>query len=1027
MANQTIRRAVRRTLIMAAVAAAASSSAISQAQEQEQGAQSMTGTMTVTGSRIQRQDFEAASPVVTVSSDTFDLSGEVQMETVLNSLPQLVPSFTTTSNNPSNGGQANVELRGLGLSRTLVLVDGTRVTPSNVSGVVDLNTIPAALIDSVEILTGGASSTYGSDAVAGVINVRMKRNFTGVQLNLQNNVTAESDGKTMLAEAVMGGNFTDDRGNAVLSVTYDRRDEVFAGARDFGSVARGARLQPLGSGFIPGGRIDWGTIPGTNPVQSNTPDQALLNQVFAQYGAAAGSVTGGAPLGFNPDRTLFSLGVVNNPLDVVNFRGDSNDPAFNSDAYGYNFGPINYLQLPLERRQLAGFAHYDLIPDQAEMYARLTFTTYASDQELAPTPVTCAGAQLGCQVPLTVSNGMGGFVDNPVIPADLLALARSRPVAGRDLPLNFTTRTTEVGPRHQENGYDVMQGLVGFRGDFELGGEQWNWDMYGSWGRSESTLVQDGNISRQRLQNALNNPAFFAGQGCAQFNPFGEGGITPACARAIAIRATNVLEFEQTNLMASLTGALFQLPAGPVDLAVGAEYREEVAAFRPDEFLSSGDVVGFNAAQPVGGRITVQEPFVELVVPVLADVPAFNYLGLEFGYRNSNYNIAGSYDTYKAALQWNPVETVKLRASYNRAIRAPNIQELFLPTQENFPAYADPCNLNSPFRFGQGGVPGGTGGQADGPNPAEVAALCVQQGIPQSAIGTFNQLNPQARAFVGGNVNLAPEQADTYTFGLSWQPQSDQQWLDDLRVSVDYFSYEISDVIGSLTASSILGRCFNQLGTNATFDPNNASCLMFGRNPNNFSVQNIITNAQNLSRRDVDGIDLNLDYGLPLSALGASEAAGKLDFSLLMTKLNSWEQQETSADPFLDRVGTISQVVASAFPEYKAVFSTTYAVGDLQFRYNMRYVDAMDAINSDALLTPSAGAAPSVDSYLYHDLVGRWQANDVLSVSLGITNIGDKQPPIYTTDQQAGVQANTDPSTYDVLGRRFFLSVTANF
>ncbi len=1018
--NPRLARAVRIALITSAATASVGLTTGVSAQDQEQTGGEMTGTMTVTGSRIQRQDFEAASPVVTVSADTFDLSGEVQVEQVLNSLPQLVPSITTTSNNPSNGGQANVDLRGLGTSRTLVLLDGTRITPSNVNGVVDLNTIPAALIESVEILTGGASSTYGSDAIAGVVNVRMKRNFSGVQINLQNNVTAESDGKTLLAEALLGGNFADDRGNAVLTVTYDKRDEVFAGDREFGVVSRGATLAPTGSGTIPGGRVDWGT---------NTPDNTVVNTVYAQYGAAAGAVNGTVPTGFNPDGTVFAIGLLNAPLDVVrhdvvNYRGNTADPGFNPDIYSYNFGPINYLQLPLERRQIAGFARYDLVPDKAEMYARLMFTTYASDQELAATPVTCAGTALGCSVPMQVTqNGM--LVANPVLPDDLetLALSRATPLA----PLAFTTRTTEVGPRHQENGYDVVQGLVGFRGDFQLADNDWHWDMFGSWGRSEGTSLQDGNVSRSRLQNALNNPAFFAAQGCPEFNPFGEGNMTPECARAIAIRATNILEFEQTNMIASLTGGIFDLPAGAVDIAIGAEYREETANFRPDEFLASGDVVGFNAQQPVGGRITVQEPFVELVVPLVADVTAFNYLGLEFGYRNSNYNIASSYDTYKAAMQWNPVESVKLRGSYNRAIRAPNIAELFLPTQESFPQYTDPCNVTSAFRLGMDGMAGGTGANADGPNPTEVANLCVAQGIPSGSIATFSQLNSQARAFIGGNINLVPEEADTYTFGVSWQSTAESDWLNDMSVSVDYFQYEISDVIGSLTVSSILGRCYNQLGTNATFDPNQASCLLYDRNPNNFAVQNIITNQQNLSKRDVAGIDLNLDYGIPLSAMGASDAAGKLDFRLLLTKINEWKQQETSTDPFLDRAGTISQTVASAFPDWKGVLSTTYSVGDLQFRYNARYVDHMGVVNNDALLTASAGAVTSVESYLYHDLVGRWQANDMISLSLGITNIGDKDPPIYTTSAQAGIQSNTDPSTYDVLGRRYFLNITANF
>lgn len=961
----------------------------------------------VTGSRILRQDFEAASPVVTISSDTFHLSGEAQVETVLNSLPQLVPSITTTSNNPSNGGQANVDLRGLGTQRTLVLMDGSRLPGSNVNGVVDLNTIPSALIDRIEILTGGASSTYGSDAIAGVINVRMKRNFSGLQLSLQDNVTEESDSRAFLAEAVFGGDFAEDRGNAVISLTYDKRDAVLAGDRDFSQVLLGPTLAPSGSSTIPEGAVSWGT---------NGPSQAALDTVFGSYGAAVGSVAPTNTIGFNNDGTLFSFGSNTTARPVVNFRGDTSDPGFNPLIYSHNALPVNNLQLPLERRQIAAFTHYDLVPDNgAELYSRIMFTSYHSDQQLASTPVTCGGGALGCAVPLS----------NSTIPADLRTLANSRTNNLANLAL--TKRVTEVGFRTQENNYDVMQGLLGFRGDFHLGERPWHWDVFGSYGRSKGTSLQGGNVSRTRLQNGLNNPAFFAAQGCAEFDAFGAGALSPECAEAIGITATNVLNFEQTNYVASVSGNLFNLPAGAVSLVVGGEYREEVANFRPDEFLSSGDVVGFNAQQPVDGRITVVEPFAELAVPILAQLPGVSYLGLELGYRNSDYNIAGSYDTYKAALTWNPVASLTVRGGYNRAIRAPNINELFAPRQEQFPQYTDPCNVTSSFRFGSDGVAGGAGGAADGANRLEVESLCLEQGLTPAILASFNQPNTQARSFAGGNPALQPETADTYTFGLAWQSRSESEWLSELNASIDYFQYDIENVIDALDASSVIGRCFNQLGTNATFSDSNAACDLFTRDPANLGITDVVATQLNLAARKIAGYDVNLDWGLPVSAFGASERAGHLNFGLLLTVLDKWERQETVEDDFIDRAGTISQTIGSAYPKYKGVLSTTYSLGGLSVRYNLRYVDGMDAVNSDALLTPSTGVAPSVASYVYHDLVGKYTFNGRIALTLGATNIGDKDPPIYTTSTQAGIQANTDPSTYDILGRRYFVNLTANF
>ena len=995
--SNLVRVAVRHALLTGAAAAMATAIP---AYAQDKPAQTISEVV-VTGTRIIRQDFEAPSPVVTVDADAFNLSGEVQVEQVLNTLPQLVPSVTTTSNNPSNGGQANVDLRGFGTTRTLVLLDGTRLVGSNVTGVVDLNTIPSALIDSVEILTGGASSTYGSDAIAGVVNVRLKRNFEGVQLNFQSNRTEHSDAQTTLIEGLIGGNFAENRGNAVLAMSYDKRDELLAGAREFSNVSLGPDLRPLGSPTIPDGSVSWG---------SNAPSQAALDTVFARYGAAPGGVLPSTTLGFNADHSLFSFGSATAAnVNVTNYKGDTSDPGFNPKIYSYNFGPINNLQLPLERRQIAAFGRYNMLPDaagfSAEAYSRIMFTTYHSDQQLASTPVTCTGTALGCSIPMT----------NTTIPADLRELANSRVVTtanplGPNAPLVFNKRINEVGARTQENGYDVVQALIGFRGDFQLGERDFNWDVFGSWGRAEGTSLQGGNVSRRALQAALDNPAVYASRGCATFDPFGPGNLAPACASAIAIAATNVLEFEQTNFVGSLTGDVFDLPGGTVKFAVGAEYRENTAQFRPDQFLSSGDVVGFNAQQPVDGVINVTEPFAELSIPILSEVPFFNYLGLDLGYRYSDYNLAGGADAYKASLEWNPIRSLKLRGGYNRSIRAPNISELFLPVQENFPAATDPCNANSTFRA------------ASNPNKAAVEALCIAQGIPAGAMAAYSQPAPQLKSFIGGNVDLKPETADGYSFGIVYQSDSDRELLSRLNVSVDYYKIQIDDVITNLTTSSVVGRCFNQLNSNPSYDPGNTFCQSFTR-ASNFGVVDVVTTTQNLSSFRGDGVDVNLNWGFPMDAFNGSD----LDFKLLWTHLLSREQQETLVDPFIPREGTISSTIGSAYPENKAVLSTTWSLYNVQVRYNLRYIEGMDVVNNDAILSPSTGAAPSIEDYLYHDLTVRWNINDTFGLTGGALNIEDKQPPVYTTSSGVGIQANTDPSTYDVLGRRYFLNLTAKF
>jgi outer membrane receptor protein involved in Fe transport len=715
-------------------------------------------------------------------------------------------------------------------------------------------------------------------------------------------------------------------------------------------------------------------------------------------------------LGFNADHSLFSFGSATAAnVNVTNYKGDTSDPGFNPKIYSYNFGPINNLQLPLERRQIAAFGRYNMLPDaagfSAEAYSRIMFTTYHSDQQLASTPVTCTGTALGCSIPMT----------NTTIPADLRELANSRVVTtanplGPNAPLVFNKRINEVGARTQENGYDVVQALIGFRGDFQLGERDFNWDVFGSWGRAEGTSLQGGNVSRRQLQAALDNPAVYASRGCATFDPFGPGNLAPACASAIAIAATNVLEFEQTNFVGSLTGDVFDLPGGTVKFAVGAEYRENTAQFRPDQFLSSGDVVGFNAQQPVDGVINVTEPFAELSIPILSEVPFFNYLGLDLGYRYSDYNLAGGADAYKASLEWNPIRSLKLRGGYNRSIRAPNISELFLPVQENFPAATDPCNANSTFRA------------ASNPNKAAVEALCIAQGIPAGAMAAYSQPAPQLKSFIGGNVDLKPETADGYSFGIVYQSDSDRELLSRLNVSVDYYKIQIDDVITNLTTSSVVGRCFNQLNSNPSYDPGNTFCQSFTR-ASNFGVVDVVTTTQNLSSFRGDGVDVNLNWGFPMDAFNGSD----LDFKLLWTHLLSREQQETLVDPFIPREGTISSTIGSAYPENKAVLSTTWSLYNVQVRYNLRYIEGMDVVNNDAILSPSTGAAPSIEDYLYHDLTVRWNINDTFGLTGGALNIEDKQPPVYTTSSGVGIQANTDPSTYDVLGRRYFLNLTAKF
>jgi outer membrane receptor protein involved in Fe transport len=562
----------------------------------------------------------------------------------------------------------------------------------------------------------------------------------------------------------------------------------------------------------------------------------------------------------------------------------------------------------------------------------------------------------------------------------------------------FAIRTLAVGERVSDNKYDVLQGLAGLRGDFQVGERRYNWDFSGSWGQTNTTESQSGNVSRSRLQGLLDGVDLDT-CAAASFNPFGLGNITQECSNAIAIRTTNVINIEQQTLSASLTGDLFEMPAGAFQFAVGAEYMKTDATFRPDEFLASGDVVGFNAQPPQAGETEIKEGYVELAIPLLKDIPGIHKMGLELGYRYSDHNLAGTYDTYKGALNWDFTETFRFRGSYNRAVRAPSIYELFLPPQENFPVAGDPCNAP----------------QAS----AEVQNLCIAQGIPASVLPTFHQTNPQVRAIEGGNQNLDPESADTYTAGLVWQPAFANSAF---RTSIDYWQYEISDTIGTVSSDSAINRCFNDVGANPTFDPNNQWCQLFFRDAT-AQITDVQENFQNLGKLKAKGVDLQIDYGQPIS-----DKWGRLSVNLLVTNVIDWDSQEDSASPFGHFAGTITTDVGESYPEWKGVLNLGWDIGQFGFAYQLRYIDSLTVVHNDAVGSPVVdGLKPTVPSYTYSRITARWSPTETIDVMLGIDNVFDKDPPIFTDDDQAGQQANTDPTLYDVLGRRYYGNVRFKF
>lgn len=891
----------------------------------------------VTGSRIARTNLVSPSPVTQVDAVELQFTGTVNVEDLLNDLPQVVAGLTSTTNNGSNG-TATVDLRGLGTNRTLVLVNGRRFVGSTQDGTVDINNVPAALIDRVEVVTGGASAVYGSDAIAGVVNFILKDNFEGIQVDGNYGISGEGDAETWDVTLTLGGNFANDRGNAVLSIGYLNREPLLqaerAFSRDTFSDAGGGQITLVGSPTAPSGRTD-------NLLANPYPG----NQNYA-----------------------FGPGGVVRP-----FQGGT------STGYGdtYNFAPVNYLQVPQVRFNVAALGSFELF-EGVEAFVEGFYINSQVDAQLAPTPIT----------------GITVEVDNPFITPSLRALLNSRP--DPTAPFLIRKRTAEVGPRVSEFESQTVRVTTGLRGDFNFIGRDWNWDAYFNYGRVTLESLNLGLISFQRFQDAVNCYGPNAVAGCVPLNPFGPNSISPAAAAYVTVPSPNRTEVQQRIFSASISGDLFELPAGPLGVAVGAEYREEESDFRPDFFSGTGDLVGGANAGPVSGGFDVSEVFGELVVPILSDLPFVQELAAEAGIRYSDYSNIGGVTTWKAGATWTPIDQVRFRGIFQRAIRAPSINELFAAAQQSFEPVVDPCSASA--------------------NPTgRVADVCVQQGLLRDAIGLFED-DGQIEVTFAGNPDLSEEKSDTWTIGAVLSPID---WLD---LSIDWYRIEIEDAIRPFGGGvgSLLAACFN------TGNANSAECSPGGtpiRRDGTGEIVPFTVPNQNIGQLKADGIDLqgNGNYDL---GNGHSVSA-----NVLVTWVNSYEFTPNPQLPIVyEYAGTVGfSADESAIPEWKVNARLTYDTGPWSVSYRVRWIDSVtnrQIADAEAVGDPPPVlAVPEVGAVWYHDIAAQVRIGESMTFTAGANNVFDRQPPILPDT----ISANTDASTYDTLGRYFFVNASVRF
>jgi iron complex outermembrane recepter protein len=979
------------------------------AAERSEGAASLAAKVeevVVTGSRISRRDYVSDSPVVTLSQSALAAAGQPTLDRAIGEMPQFAAAQGTSEVGDVqgatgfSGGQAYGDLRGLGPNRALVLLDGRRLMPSNPNGSIDLNTIPMSMIENVEIITGGASATYGSDAIAGVMNFKLRQHFSGVELNVTHGATTHGDGATEHASALIGGNFADNRGNAVVAFEYSERGVVHGADRPFFQNIRQLARPP--EGIIPGGLF------------GSAPTIAAVNSVLAGYPgttpiAGAGPYNGA--LGVNTDGTLFTDLAGSNC--VQNYRGlgpKGVNISSNCRQVQVALGQYFAIQVPLTKYNFLARSTYN-ITDSVSAYGQFSFMESSARDE------TAGG-----------STGPGKYfyvpLNNPFVlgnPA-LQTILASRPAnpsnpAALTQPLALTKLLTMSGDRIQTFKYDVYQALAGLKG--EIPGTDLTWDVYASFGRNLFNNTQQNDTSKAAITNILNGTANFTGSAgtCTGYawNPLGAQPLSPGCREYATRENLNTNTMTQKNMEGTLQGKILTLPAGELRFALGADYRGSSFDYRPDYGVVTADTPSYDTAVPTAGTQNVREIFGELLVPLLKDKPFVEDLSLDLGYRHSLYDGFGSVNTWKADLNWKPIQTVGVRGGYQRAIRAPSLGELFAPTITGNlnigspPNAGDPCAAGSSFR--------------NGANAAQVAALCQAQGIPAALYPTFTYGVDSVHGTSGGNTGLTPERASTYSIGVVWSPQFDSALMHSFHASVDYYNIKITNAVGSLSLTDILPRCFNSDGlSNPTYSTSNIYCQQIARDSNTGDIALAREGLLNLASYKTDGIDTEVDWSFGLGALGLSDRAGKIMLNSLVSYVRSFDVAALPGSPVLDFAGSIGNAQVSpeiSHPHWKANTSLGYAIGPVSTMLHWRYIAAMK--HQDLVVDPTA-TTPGVPAYSYFDLDAHWAVFQHLDLTAGMTNLFDKSPPFVS-----GQPLTTDTATYDIIGRTYYVGFTAKF
>ncbi|UAJ09362.1 TonB-dependent receptor [Polymorphobacter megasporae] len=935
--------------------------------------------LVVTGTLIRNPALVSATPVLVTGQAEIQLRQSNTAEDLLRGLPGVVPSIGNAVNN-GNAGFSFADLRGLGPNRNLVLLDGQRIAPADVIGRVDLNNIPLAIVDRVENLTGGASTTYGADAISGVINFVTKKDFTGVQIDASNQLTEKGDGNYFRVDGTLGVGFADGKGNAIFSFGYQNASAVYQGDRPYSITALDSFSgKPAGSSF-------------SNPA------------VFTLLGNTGGRV-----------QTVPSSGT------------------FNTGVYQpFNFNPYNIFQLPFQRYNVYGSGHYE-VADNIEIYMRGLYSKNVTQTIVAPSGVAGSNVTIPLSNPyLTASErnvfcGDAGFTAAECTAA-ATATSPTNP-AYRTVTEELRLRSVDAGPRVDRYETQVFDYRAGLRGAIT---DHLNFDIAGSYGESTNDHTEAGYISVSRVRDALlatNTTTCLSGNvGCVPFNIFGAAGSTTAAMnKYVVVPAFSVVRASLAQGSAQINGDVgisSPFASKPINFAVGGDYRKYQASQNGDiEKTTPGELGLDSTLTPFNGGYDVLEGFAELIAPLVEDKPFFRELTFEGGLRYSHYKVDAPTNptfnttTYKAGANWTPVDGLKFRGVYQHAVRAPNINELFQPASPSSTNLsADPCSGSKPV------------------GNANLTAICLAQGAPAASIGKISDpASGQPNTTTAGNLGLKPENSNSFTLGIVLQPR---RYVSGFSLTVDYFNIKVTNAITSLSPLDSISACF---GAVTAASAASSGCTVIRRNPSTGALDGdpattpgLYLPLTNQGQLLTDGIDLGANYRHDVGpGTLALSFQGTWTHRALFKATPTAISRECVGYYSTNCGGAGAPEKGSLQPKYTWNQRTSYSIGGVDLSLLWRHISEMnqepdDALNGDG---PALPAFAHIKPYDYFDASLRLAATKALEFTISCQNLTNRQPPIvgYDIGTTFFNSGNTYPSTYDTLGRRYAVSARLKF